>query len=150
MQLATYSFLDVSASIIGPGGSISLGHGAGNAEEAISVEFTEETDTMLVGADGNVAHSLHASKAGRVIVRLLKTSPTNSLLTTMYNFQRTNSILHGQNVLVITNLATGDVYTCQAVAFARYPQNVYGKESNTIEWEFNAGRIDPTLGANLL
>ena len=35
---STYSFLDVKASLVGPGGSISLGSGSGNAEEGISVE----------------------------------------------------------------------------------------------------------------
>lgn len=148
--MQTYSFLDVKASIVGPGGAISLGSGAGAAQEGISIELTEETNTMMIGADGNVAHSLHASKAGRAVVRLLKTSPTNSLLTAMYNFQRTSSLLHGQNIIVITNLATGDVYTCQAAAFARFPNNGYGKESNVLEWEFDIGQIDPLLGANLI
>lgn len=148
--MQSYSFLDVKATIVGPGGSISLGSGAANAEEGISIEFTEETNTMLIGADGSVAHSLHASKAGRIIVRLIKTSQVNALLTEMYNFQRTSSLLHGQNTLVITNIATGDVYTCQQVAFARYPTNTYGKEANVFEWEFEAGKIDPTIGANLI
>ncbi len=34
-------------------------------------------NTMTIGADGEVMHSLHADKSGTVTVNLLKTSPTN-------------------------------------------------------------------------
>lgn len=142
----TYSFQDVHATIIGPGGTISLGNGAGAAEEGISLEFTEETDTMHVGADGSVAHSLHASRAGKITVRLLKTTPTNALLAAMYNFQRVSSLLHGQNTIAVTNVVTGDVYAGQQVAFARFPTNAYAKEAGTMEWEFNVGRLEVVLG----
>jgi len=145
----TYSFSDVQATIIGPGGTVPLGAGSGNAEEGITVEFIEETDTMNIGADGTAMHSLHASKAGRITVRLQKTSPTNYLLTQLYNYQRTSSLFFGQNILNITNPITGDNYTCQQVAFARYPTNQYAKEAGMIEWEFNAGVIDPSLGSLL-
>jgi hypothetical protein len=64
----------------------------------------------------------------------------------MYQTQTTTSLLHGQNILVITQSVTGDVYTCQAVAFVKFPGNSYSKEQNTLSWEFNAGRIEPTLG----
>ena len=60
-----YSFEDVQATLNGPGGSISLGAGAGNAQEGISFEFLDDKDGMLIGADGSVVHSLRASKAAR-------------------------------------------------------------------------------------
>jgi hypothetical protein len=145
--LATYSFLDVAATLSGPGGSISLGAGSANSEEGISIEFDEETGTMQKGADGSVVHSLHAVKSGRGTVRLLKTSPVNSLLSSLYNFQRTSSLFYGKNVLVVSNPVTGDVYTCQQVAFAKHPANAWSKDSNVIEWDFNIGVIDPVLGS---
>jgi hypothetical protein len=142
----TYSFLDVQATITGPGGLISLGSGSGAAEEGISFEPSEDTDTMLIGADGKTVHSLHASKAGKIRVRLLKTSPVNGQLQLMYNFQRISSANHGRNVMLITDIARGDVYTCRGVAFSRLPANTYSKEAGTMEWEFNASQIDPLLG----
>lgn len=142
----TYSFLDVNVTLAGPFGVVSLGAGAGAADEGIDVGFAEEKDTMHIGADGSVAHNLHASKAGKITIRLLKTSPTNQQLSTMYNQQSSSSLFWGQNILVITHVVTGDVYSCQAVAFVKFPDNKYGKEQSTMEWEFNAGRIEPTLG----
>lgn len=145
--MATYSFLNFNASLIGPGGAISLGSGAGISEEGFSVEFTEEADNMKIGADGTPMHSLNASKAGKLTIRLQKTSPTNALLSAMYNFQRTSSANWGQNIFTASDTIRGDVYTCQLVAFTKFPKNDYAKEAGNIEWEFNAGIVDPALAA---
>lgn len=145
--MGTYSFLDVVATVVGPGGLFSIGYSAGVAEEGISYEMAEDKDTMTIGADGSVMHSLHAGQAGTVTVRLLKTSPTNALMQAMYDFQTISSALHGQNTITIANPATGDVTTCLECAFRRSPNNAYAKEGGLIEWAFNAGRIFSVLGA---
>ncbi len=87
----TYSFIDVSASLTGPTGSIDLGYGSANSEEGITVAMTEAKNTMTVGADGEVMHSLHAGKSGTITVTLLKTSPVNKKLSLMYNAQSQSS-----------------------------------------------------------
>lgn len=145
----TYSFLDVMAAITGPGGTFQLAAGAAAAEEGISIEPTEDIDNMAIGADGAGVHSLIASHAGKVTVRLLKTSPVNALLNAMMALQRQSAANHGQNVLSITNRVSGDVYSCRGVAFAKVPPNAYAKIANVIEWEFNATDIDPALGAGV-
>ncbi|MDE9496171.1 DUF3277 family protein, partial [Xenorhabdus bovienii] len=83
--MATYSFIDVSASIVGVGGMVDLGNGAAVSEEGITVAMAEAKNTMTLGADGEVMHSLHAGKAGTITVTLLKTSPANAKLMLMYN-----------------------------------------------------------------
>lgn len=143
----TYSFLEVQAAIIGPGGVINLGAGAGVSDEGISVDPTAELNTMLIGADGSGQHSLHADKSGRVVVRLLKTSPTNALLNAMLAFQRSSGATHGQNTITIVDSNRGDAITCQQVAFTKVPALNYGKEAGMIEWEFSAVKIDLGLGA---
>lgn len=144
---AVYSFLDVTAAIVGPGGAFSLGSGAGVAEEGITIDPSTEIDGMQIGADGSGQHSLHADKSGKVTVRVLKTSPVNKLLSNMYNFQTASAASHGQNTITITDVARGDVITCQQVAFAKAPNLAYGKEAGTNDWEFNAITIDRTLGS---
>ncbi len=142
-----YSFLDVQAAIVGPGGAFSLGSGAGAAEEGISINATAEIDGMQVGADGTGQHSLHADKSGKVTVRLLKTSPTNKLLSAMYNFQTASAASHGQNTITVSDSVRGDVVTCRQCAFAKAPDLNYGTEAGTQEWEFNAIAIDRVLGS---
>jgi hypothetical protein len=65
--MSTYSFLDVSASLAGPTGLVG-GYGSANAEEGITVTMTEAKNTMTIGADGEVMHSLHAGKSGTITV----------------------------------------------------------------------------------
>jgi hypothetical protein len=64
---------------------VELGYGSANAEEGITVTMTEAKNTMTIGADGEVMHSLHAGKSGTITVTLLKTSPVNKKLSLMYN-----------------------------------------------------------------
>ena len=141
-----YSFLDIAASIVGPGGAFPLGQDAGVAEGGISVELLSDKDTLIFGADGSPMHSLHASQGGSITVRLLKVSSTNFLLSTMYAFQASSSANWGLNTIVISDLSRGDIITCANCAFKRQPANTYATEGNIIEWAFNSGLIVETLG----
>lgn len=143
--MTTYSFLDVNASITGPGGTFSLGNGAGVAEEGITIEREEDKNTLTMGADGSGMNTLHAGNNGTITIRLLKTSPTNGLLSAMYNLQRLSSAAWGNNVLVITNKATGESSACRQVAFKRHTPLTYAKEGNINEWAFTSVDIDSML-----
>lgn len=142
----TYSFINIQATIVGPGGSFNIGQGAAIAEEGITVDINGDKDTMTIGADGIGMHSLHADKSGTVSVRLLKTSPTNSKLMAMYDLQTASSTLHGENVITITDTGSGDSTGCRGVAFKKKPTLVYAKDGQLMEWQFNAIAIDSVLG----
>lgn len=142
----TYSFIDVNAAIAGPGGAFSLGYGSGVSEEGITITMAEDKDTMTVGADGEVMHSLHAAKHGTVTVKLLKTSPVNNKLMALYDLQSLSSSTWGNNVITVTNSVSGDAIACRSVAFKKIPDLNYQKDGGTNEWAFNAGKIDAVLG----
>ena len=144
--MSTYSFIDIAATIVGPGGSFALGYGSCNAEEGISVTMLENKSTMTIGADGCVMHSLHAGNGGTVTIRFLKTSGTNKLLQQMYDFQRVSSAFWGLNTIVISDPARGDQIACTQCAFQRFTTINYAKDGGTQEWVFDAGRIDGVLG----
>jgi hypothetical protein len=144
--MATYSFLDTNAALVGPGGAINLGSGSGSSEEGITIEPSEDINTMTIGADGAVMHSLHANKSGMLTVRLLKTSPVNAKLALMYAFQTSSSANHGKNTVTLVNSQTGDAITCQVVAFQKAPSLTYAKDGGMNEWTFSAGIIDRVLG----
>lgn len=96
----TYSFIDVKASITGPGGSFSLcGDSEGVAEEGIRIEPVDSKNTMTMGAVGGM-HNLHANNPATVTLVLLKNSPVNQQLMDMYNAQRVSSATWGKNTIV--------------------------------------------------
>ena len=144
--MSTFSFFDVSASLTGPTGSIDLGYGSANSEEGITVVMAEAKNTMTVGADGEVMHSLHAGKSGTITVTLLKTSPVNKKLSLMYNAQSQSSATWGNNVIVVRNKVSGDISTARSCAFQKQPDHANAKVGNTVSWVFDCGKIDQLLG----
>lgn len=144
--MSTYSFLDFSASIVGPSGAFDLGCGSGNGEEGITVEMAAPKNAMVLGADGEVMHSMHPGKNGKVTVSLLKTSPVNAKLSAMYNAQSLSSATWGKNVIVLRNSASNDVCVARAVAFQQQPNWQNGATAGKVDWVFEAGKIDQLLG----
>ncbi len=64
----TYSFLDNQCAMTGPGISSTLSQG-GNAEEGFDFAFSEDKNTMTIGADGSgiVTRTLPCQGAGRLV-----------------------------------------------------------------------------------
>ena len=56
--MSTYSFMDVTATLTGPTGSIDLGYGSASSEEGIVVAMGGPKNTMTIGADGEVMPGL--------------------------------------------------------------------------------------------
>lgn len=144
--MGTYSFQDVQATIVSPTGVVDLGYGSAVAEEGISIEMAGDKNTMIVGADGEGMHSLHADKSGVITVRLLKTSPQNAKLHAMFDAQSLSSALHGQNTIVIRHSLAGDITTARNAAFKRKPTLSYRKDGDFIEWTWDSVKIDTVLG----
>lgn len=141
-----YSFLNINATIAGPGGIFNMAAGAAAAEEGITIEASEDKNVMTIGADGQGQHSLIASNAAKVTVRLLKTSPVNSQLMIMYDLQSASSAVWGQNVITIVDSGRNDLTLLQAVAFNKKPTITYAKEGGMMEWVFDAISANSVLG----
>lgn len=142
----TYSFMDVTATLTGIGGFVDIGAGSANSEEGLVVAMGGAKNTMTVGADGEVMHSLNANKSGTITVTLLKTSPVNQRLAQMYSRQSLSSSVWGNNVIVIRNKTSGDVITARSVAFQKLPDNANGTTGGNMSWVFDCGKIDQMLG----
>jgi hypothetical protein len=144
--MATYSFLNISCTLVGPSVSLNLGDGASVAEEGITFEPIDDKNIMTVGADGKVMHSLLASRAGLLKVRFLKTAVVNSKLQQAYNVQTRVPATHGQMIMVVRDSSRGDIITAKGVAFKRQPDIGYTKEGGMLEWQFDASEVNILLG----
>ena len=144
--MSTYSFVDVTATIIGPTGVFSLGYGEAAAEEGIVIARAGDKNTMTIGSDGEGMHSLHADKSGQVTLRYLKTAPVNAKLMAMYDAQSLSSALWGKNLIEVSQTAAGDVITARTCAFKKAPELKYAKDGDIVEWIFDSIKIDSLLG----
>lgn len=143
-----YSFLNVVATMAGPGGILNLAAGAAVAEEGITIEATTDKNVMTIGADGKGQHSLVADDSCSLTVRLLKTSPLNAALMIMYDLQSASSSLWGQNVFTIVDTGRLDATVIQSAAFKKKPTITYAKEAGLMEWTFDGINANSILGAN--
>lgn len=144
--MSTYSFMDITASMVGPTGAIDLGYGSANSDEGITVTMTEAKNTMTIGADGEVMHSLHAGKSGTVTINLLKTSPVNRKLSLAYNAQSQSSATWGNLTFYLRNHASGDIVTIRSAAFQKQADWNNPKVAGIVTWVFDGGKIDEILG----
>lgn len=143
-----YSFLNIAATIAGPGGVVNLAYGASVAEEGITIEPSTDKNVMQIGADGKGQHSLVADDSCTVNVRLLKTSPTNAALMIMYNLQSASSSAWGTNVITVTDSARQDLSVITNAAFKKKPTLTYAKEAGMMEWTFDGLTLNSVLGSN--
>lgn len=144
--MSTYSFLNISCAVAGPGLAANLGAGASVSEEGITIEAVEDKNQMTIGADGKGQHSLLATDAAKITVRLLKTSPINALLMAAFDAQSISSALWGQNVFTIVDSARGDTTIAQSCAFTKKPAINYKKEGDLLEWVFDCISATTILG----
>lgn len=144
--MAAYSFLDFNFTLAGPTGKVNLGAGASVAEEGVTFEAVEDKNVMTIGADGKGQHSLIASEAATITVRLLKTAPANATLMLMFEAQSVSSALWGQNVMTGVDSARNDITVAQSVAFKKKPTLTYAKEAGFMEWTFDAIAMNSILG----
>lgn len=142
-----YSFLNVVATMIGPGAVINLGAGAAVAEEGITIEASTDKNVMTIGADGKGQHSLIADNSVTLTVRVLKTSPINQLLMVAYDLQSVSSSLWGQNLFSIVDTGRNDLTIIQSAAFKKKPTLTYAKEAGFNEWTFDGISANTVLGA---
>lgn len=145
--MASYSFLDNTLSIAGPGGTFTIGgQGAANTKEGYDIEYKDDKNTQTIGADGSAMNSLNASSASTLTLHLQKTSPVNAQLSSLYATQSASSALWGQNVIVHQNKVLGDQITMTNAAFKKFPKVTQDAEGAMNQWVFDIGNTFSTLG----
>lgn len=145
--MSTYSFMDTACTLASDEAVIDLGYGAGVAEEGITFAMAGDKNTMVIGADGEGMHNLHADNSGQVTIRLLKTSPANAKLANLYNLQKSASKKWGRNTITMNHSGSGDNATALKCAFKKIPDYTNAKTGALVEWTFDAIKIDLKLGA---
>jgi hypothetical protein len=149
MQNITYSFLDVKATLSGPSLVALMDSDTMLDEEAISLDFGDEVNTMTRGSGSAFMHTLIPNIQTEIKIKTLKTSLLNTLFQTAFNYQTGSSATHGMNLLTVVHVTRGDVITIRNVAFQKQPQLVYGAKGESIEWTFQGGVQSLVLGTGL-
>ena len=138
---ATYSFMQVTCTFIGPGAEFVLSHQSSVAEEGITIKPVGEQNKMTIGAGGGWMHSMIGAQPATVVIRLLQISNANAILQDTFDLQKTDSEIWGKNVIEITEHASGTHVLCQGCAFKNWAEFPFHTDGGIIEWEFDCGRV---------
>lgn len=146
--MGTYSWADVLFAIDGPSGSISCGgaDASGIAKDGLSVSMSEDKGSLTTGLDGGYMHNLHVAAPGTITLRCLKTSILNARLNAMYKGDTASSATYGKNKISIRDVVRGDDIEATGAGFRKLPDNSFGEDGGIMEWVFNCGLINQTLG----
>jgi hypothetical protein len=120
--------------------------GFADGDDAVQVEHIENIGSLIVGADGATLFSQMASKAARIRIRLLHTSPTHELLLEKQRNQR-NNILDGFPVDFVET-ASGEGGTADKCFIEVGAMFQYGKNGTPREWVLVTGDFEPKIPNN--
>lgn len=148
IQAGVYTFLDVQCSINGYGGQFDI-KSSGVSDEAIRISMVRDKNTMVLGANGDVMHSMNAARAAVITISLLKTGMGNAMMSQMYSTQEESGSTWANNAMVITNPVTGDTITATGGAFKKHADIGYATEGGLNTWAFDFAYVVQVLGNGL-
>lgn len=140
MGLHTFDFKDVSVVI---GGSPIHGFAEG---EAIQIELTEDSYTMVSGADGIVTRVKSNNRTGALTLTLTQSSLSNDVLTGYYlqDLQSNSGVV---SVEVRDNNGTSEIFS--ATGWIRKPASMsFGKDATDREWILDLADVNYFVGGN--
>ncbi len=111
-----------------------------------SSKFNEDSQSLIIGADGDGCFIANANESGEVTVTLLASSKSNDLLSALFETQRVVPVpkpLYGKDGLG-TSIISGE----QAF-IKKLPDITYGKEMSTREWVFIVLKLKAFVGGSL-
>jgi len=140
MSLKTYNLKEVILTVNGIPVS---GFGDG---DAVTVEFSEEAWTMVVGADGEVTRSRTNNESGSFQVTLMQTSEANGIFQQWMQQDK----LFGRALVgvTLTDTTRGEVIAATQCWIEQTPSREFNRDAGSRVWTIMAPRlVDEPLSA---
>lgn len=108
-----------------------LVQGVGDGDDAIQVDFDDDTTTVRTGVGGSAVVSINQSISAKVRIRLLRTSKTNDVFQKYLNLWRATGKFHP---FILKDARGKEVHACDKAAILKQPSSSHGKAAGDIEW----------------
>lgn len=131
---------DPSSVILTVGGSDIEGFAQGSF---ITVQYNADAFAIVVGSRGDVARSKSSNRSARITVRLMQTSPSNDLLSTLHNLDLSAPNGAGVFALALRDGETGRaVHTAVHAWIVKFPDINYDMTDTAREWVIETDRLE--------
>ncbi len=116
-------------------------------DSKVTIARNEDAFTLQVGSDGEAARSKSNNKSGRMTIRLLQTSPSNDVLSTL---ALADEVTPGGAVFPFAckDLNGGSLHTAQTGWIVKKPDAEYVVEAGEREWILETDDLKHTVAGN--
>jgi len=114
--------------------------------DCIDIEFDSEGYQDQIGADGHVVRYKSCDQRATITFSLMSTSPTNKLLSALYNgdIKAPNGI--GVGPLLIRDTRGVTVFAGSQAWIQKMPKSTMGKSLGNKEWKIRVAKLEAVMG----
>lgn len=112
----------------------------------VEVEFDEQQWNKVTGADGLTSRSKTNNYGGTVTITLQGTSPSNDVLSALWNRDRRNNT--GAIPILIKDANGRTVWTAQKAWIQQMPNQAFSKDVEDREWVLDCADLMGHAGGN--
>ncbi len=116
-----------------------------DGDDFIDIEFDSEGYQDDIGADGHVVRYKSCDQRATITFTLMATSPTNKLLSVMYNadIKAPNGI--GVGPILIRNTQGATVFMGAQAWIQKMPKSTLGPKLGSREWKIRVAKLEAFL-----
>jgi hypothetical protein len=115
--------------------------------EFITIEFPESF-TLQKGSDGDNTRSRTNDTTARVTIKLMQSSPSNDILSALYNADRLARNGAGVGAFMVKDNQGRSLYVAPACWIVKHPDVSFDREAQPREWVIDVSDIQPFTGGN--
>lgn len=108
----------------------------------VDIEFDSEGFQDQIGADGHVVRYKSSDQRATVTFVLMPSSPSNNLLSVMYNADTKSPNGIGVGPLLIRNTRGATVFMGSQAWIQKIPKFILGKEVGEREWVIRVAKLE--------
>ncbi len=111
----------------------------------IEIEFDSEGYQDEIGADGHVVRYKSCDQRATITFNLMSTSPSNKLLSALYNADTKSPNGMGVGPLLIRNTQGATVFLGTKAWIQKMPKTTLGKNMGDKEWKIRVAKLEAFL-----
>lgn len=117
--------------------------------EFLTITLNEDSFSTVVGTDGEVSRSKTNNLTAAIEIRLMSTSPSNDILSAIYNADLIANGGAGVGAFLVTDLNGTSEFLAGNAWIVKGADVSYDREANERVWMLSCDRMNMFVGGNL-
>jgi hypothetical protein len=115
-------------------------------DDCIDIDFDSDGYKDAIGADGHVMRYKSCDQRATITFTLMATSPTNKILSAMYNADMKAPNGMGVGPILIRDTRGVTAFMGTSAWIQKMPKNTLGQKLGDREWKIRVARLEAVVG----